>query len=102
MTVTNPSSPITKLAYRVWVPVGRIPRIGALQMKGQVTMLNYHFRVSAERLGVVLDTLITRTEWPEGKPGDCRFVIEAPAAEETLSMVLDDAVRLTGLRAERC
>ena len=70
-------------------------------MKGQVTMLNYHFRVSAERLGVVLDTLVTRTEWPEGKPWDCRFVIEAPATEETLSMALDDAVRLTGLRAER-
>jgi hypothetical protein len=72
-------------------------------MKGQVTMLNYHFRVSVERLGVVLDTLITRTEWPEGKPGDCRFVIEAPApaTEESLSLAFDKAVRLVGLQAER-
>ena len=70
-------------------------------MKGQVTMLNYHFRVSAERLGVVLDTLITRTEWPEGKPGDCRFVIEAPATEESLSLAFGKAVQLVGLQAER-
>jgi hypothetical protein len=79
------------------------PRPGdaVLQMKGHATMADYHFRVNAERLGVDLSTLITRIEWPEEKPGECRFMIEAPAAEETLSLALGEAVRLIGLRAER-
>ena len=100
--MTDPSPPITRLLYRVWRPVDEPRRDDAiLQMRSMSAMADYHFRVNAERLGVNLGTLNTRIERPEGKPGEFRFMIEAPAPEETLSLALNEAVQLIGLRAER-
>ncbi len=62
-----------------------------LQMKGMVTMADYHFRVNVEQLGVDLKNVTTRIHWDRGAGVECRFEIEAPASEETLSMALDDA-----------
>jgi len=50
---------------------------------------------------VDLSTLTTRIEWPDRKPDEYRFEIEAPVTEETLSVALGEAVRLIGLQAER-
>jgi hypothetical protein len=93
------SLPITKLWYRISRPIDEPRRQDAiLQMKGQLSMADYHFRVNAERLGVDPLTVATRIEWGEGK---CYFVVEAHAAEETLALALDEAVRLIGLRSEQ-
>ena len=67
-------------------------------MKSYVTMADYHFRVNAERLGVDVKHVTIRTLWGDG---EWRFVIEAPASEETLSLAWDKAVRLVGLQCER-
>jgi hypothetical protein len=100
--VTDPSAPITRLLYRVWRPVGDLPRGDAvLQLKGTVMMANYHFRRNVERIGIDLTSVTTRVHWDRGAEGECRLEIEAPASEETLSMALGDAVQLVGLRAER-
>ena len=76
-----------------------VPRHGdaILHMKSYVTMADYHFRVNMERLGVEPKTVATRMQWGEG---ECRFEIEAPATEETLSIAWDEAVRLVGLQCE--
>jgi hypothetical protein len=100
--VADTSFPITTLEYRVWRPVeASRHRDPIVQMKGMVTMADYHFRVNVERVGVELSRLTTRIEWSEGKPGECRFVIEAPASEDSLSLAFGKAVQLVGLRAER-
>lgn len=69
-----------------------------LQMRGMVSMADYHFRVNVERMGVDPLTVSTRIEWGEGT---CRLAIEAPASAEALSLALHQAVRLIGLRADR-
>jgi hypothetical protein len=70
------------------------------QMKGRITMAACDFRVNAERLGVDLENVTTWIHW-EGGEFECRFVIEAPASEVTLSLALGKAAHLTGLRAEQ-
>lgn len=95
--------PITKLAYRVWQPTDKVARHDAIrQMQGSIKMADYHFRVNVEHLGVDPRTVITQIEWPEGKIGECRFLIEATAPEELHSTALGKAVQLVDLRADRC
>jgi hypothetical protein len=93
------SLPITKLWYRISRPIDEPRRQDAiLQMKGQLSIADYHFRVNVGRLGVDPLIVTTRIDWGEGT---CLFAIEAPAAEGTLAFALDEAVRLIGLRASR-
>ena len=97
-----PSSPITRLLYRIWRPVDASrDRDPIVQMKGMVMMANHHFRRNVERIGIDLKSVTTRVDWDRGAEVECRIEIEAPASEETLSKALDDAVQMVGLRAER-
>jgi hypothetical protein len=101
MTSTSESSfPITTLTYSL-SPAKDMPRgyDAILHMQGAVRTADYHFRVKVARRGVDPLTVATRIEWGEGT---CRFVIEAPASEEALSIAWDEAVLLIGLRADHC
>jgi hypothetical protein len=89
----------TVLQYHIVRPADEPRRQDAiLQMKGQLSMADYHFRANLERLGVDPLTVATRIAWGEGT---CSLVIEAPASVEVLSAALNPAVQLVGLRAER-
>ena len=89
-----------KLAYRIFPsPTKAHGGDPILQINSNVTMADYRFRVNAEQLGIDPMTIATRMQWGDD---ECRFEIEADAPAATLSAAFADAVRSTGLYAERC
>jgi hypothetical protein len=91
---------VTKLEYRVWRQVDEVhPGDDILQVKGQLSMADYHFRVNAGDAGIDPLSISTHIEWTGEL--ECRFTIEAPASEEVLSAAWKKAVELMGLRTEQ-
>ena len=91
---------MTKLTYRIFPPSTKTDVSDPiLQINSNVTMADYRFRVNAEQLGIDPMTIATRMQWGDD---ECRFEIEADAPAATLSAAFADAVRSTGLYAERC
>lgn len=91
---------LTVFEYRVWRLQDELQNdTETLQMKSQVAMADYHFRVNAKDFGVDPSTITTQIHWTGD--AECRFMIEAPAAEEVISLAWETAAVLIGLRTER-
>jgi hypothetical protein len=61
-----------------------------LQVKGQLAMADYHFRVNAGDVGIDPLKISTHIEWTGEL--ECRIVIEAPAPAEALSTAWEKSV----------
>lgn len=89
---------VTKLEYRVWRQPELDPDDEITPMKGQMSVADFHFRLNAEESGIQPLSIATQIHWTG--EAECRFMIEAPAPEEGLSMAWEKSVVLIGLQTE--
>ena len=90
---------LTKLEYHVWRQVEEVHRgDDVLQVKGQLSMADYHSRVNAGDAGIDPLNISTHIEWTGEL--ECRFTIEADAPAEALSAAWEKSVAHIGLRTE--
>jgi hypothetical protein len=87
---------LTKLEYRVWRLPELHPEEEIVQMKGQMSVADFHFRLNAQGSGIHPLSIATKIQWTG--EAECSFTIEAPAPEEALSSAWKTAAELIDLR----
>ena len=87
---------LTKLEYRVWRQPELHPDDEIVQMKGQMSVADFQFRLNAEGSGIHPSSIATQIHWT-GET-ECSFTIEAPAPEEALESAWKTAAELIDLR----